>query len=70
VKAARPVAGIKFNDVIGAAIPVGRAAAKRTRTDDRDLSICPVSKPCIKELRAVLMAVKAETEPAIDQVLY
>ena len=69
VKTACSGLGVKFDDVVGAAITVGRPPAKRTRTDDFDLTICSVAKPCVQELRSVLMAVKSKTEATIDQVL-
>ena len=51
-------------------MPEGRAAAERARTDDRDLPVCSVPEPCIEKLRPVLVPVKSQAEPAIDQVLY
>src|SRR3990172_8407180 len=69
VKKSGPVVGIKFSDIVGTAIPEGCASAKRTCTYDRDLSVCSVPEPCVEELWPVLMAVKAEAEPAIDQIL-
>ncbi len=69
VKKARPLVRIKLYDVVGAAIPEGRTTAKCARTDDPDLPVFSVLKPCIEELWPVLVAVKAQAEPAIDQVL-
>src|SRR5205807_3421163 len=62
--------GVEFDHIVGPAKPERRAAAKGARTYHRERSVDSIPKPSIEELRAVLVTVKAKTEPAINEVLY
>jgi hypothetical protein len=69
VKTARPSSNVKFDYVVCATVSKGRPTAKCAGADDRNLAIGPVPEPGVEKLWTVLVAVEAETEPAIDEVL-
>src|SRR5437773_2774560 len=66
-----PSAGPRFEFyyVIFTTVTGGCASAQRSGTNDGDSPLTTVAERLIEELRSVLMPVKPEAKPAIDQIL-